>query len=240
MRYRAYLLDVRQWMEEGNRESNGLLLTAASAKQALECICRERAEKVLRAKTTRGQALSLGAGLLLQYIWQKGDLEETDEKLVPLSISQVLEVLQGQPVEQLPIVYGSKGKPYFENRDTFFSLSHSGDYVLCAVSDEKIGADIQQCKDGLKESLVKRVLTDVELEEWNRLRSDEKQATLYFYQKWTEKEACSKLTGEGIFSELETQGSREGLICSDGDFFLPGYCVSVCQYSNIIRDKTFT
>lgn len=38
------------------------------------------------------------------------------------------------------------GKPYFEDTDIHFNISHSGCYVIAAVSDEDIGIDIQKIK----------------------------------------------------------------------------------------------
>lgn len=249
MAYIVYLLNIVQWLQAeekvnnvnaGNEEDAGLFLTEDSAKQALGLLCRERAEKVLRNRTMKGQAHSLGAGLLLQYIRhlevegaQRAQLSETAVQPVIVTVGEILDRLQGCPVEVLPIAYGSKGKPYFENSTLHFSLSHSGDYVLCAVADEEIGADIQECKAGVKESLVKRVLCGAELEEWNTLAADAAQAQDYFYRKWTEKEARGKLTGDGILDELAEAKQHSRDICVENDFLLPGYCISVCRYSKI-------
>lgn len=249
MAYIVYLLNIAQWLQAeekvnnvnaGNEEDASLFLTEDSAKQALGLLCRERAEKVLRNRTLKGQAHSLGAGLLLQYIRhmeaegaQMKQLRETAVKPVAITIGEIFDRLQGYPVEELPIAHGPKGKPYFENSNLHFSLSHSGDYVLCAVADEEIGADIQECKAGVKEILAKRVLRGAELEEWNKLAADAEQAQDYFYRKWTEKEARGKLTGEGILDELAASKPYARDICVVSDFLLPGYCISVCQYSKI-------
>ena len=40
---------------------------------------------------------------------------------------------------------GGKGKPFVaEREDVFFNISHSGVYVVCAVSDGEIGVDIEK------------------------------------------------------------------------------------------------
>ena len=57
-----------------------------------------------------------------------------------------------------------KGKPYFaDSNDIHFSLSHSGEYVMCAVSEKPVGADIQIYK-AVSDSMRKRVFTEKELE----------------------------------------------------------------------------
>ena len=41
------------------------------------------------------------------------------------------------------------GKPYIKNHDIYYSISHSGDYVLVGIHNTPIGVDIQQMKDKL-------------------------------------------------------------------------------------------
>lgn len=45
------------------------------------------------------------------------------------------------------IRYNKYGKPYFENKEWNFSISHSGDYVLFVRDTEKIGIDIEKICD---------------------------------------------------------------------------------------------
>ena len=43
--------------------------------------------------------------------------------------------------------FSEHGKPYLTAPEAVpFNLSHSGDYVMCAVSDEEIGSDIEQVR----------------------------------------------------------------------------------------------
>ena len=43
-------------------------------------------------------------------------------------------------------MYTVAGKPYLKSNRAYFSISHSGNLVICAVSDVEIGADVQQIK----------------------------------------------------------------------------------------------
>ncbi len=246
MAYKMYLLDVSGWLrtegEETDKEhieSRGLLLREATARKALALLCPERAEKVLRCRTVTGQAHSLGAGLMLHYIRHEAVLNQdsdtiTEEGCKPAYITpqQIVSVLEKEPGNDFTLIYGAKGKPYFKDEELYFSLSHSGDYVLCAVSREEIGADIQECKAGVQQNLAKRVLTETEWKYWNSLESGCKEADLYFYEKWTEKEARGKLTGEGILSEMRSADERGDSYKQD-NFLIPGYCISLCQYNKI-------
>ena len=43
------------------------------------------------------------------------------------------------------IARGEKGKPFIVGvENVFFNISHSGDYVVCSVSDREIGIDIEK------------------------------------------------------------------------------------------------
>ena len=84
----------------------------------------------------------------------------------------------------------ASGKPFFpEAHMPFFNLSHSGNFVGCAVHDQEIGLDIQEITEP-RDSLIRRVCTQDELAS---LKSSQD-----FCRIWTMKESAVKLTGEGI------------------------------------------
>ena len=98
---------------------------------------------------------------------------------------------------------------YSETRRPFipgvadFSISHSGNYVICALSESgKVGIDIEEIRP-LNLAVHERILTSyekMELEK-NNYSMDE------FFRIWAMKEATSKLLGAGIqipFEKLET------------------------------------
>lgn len=51
------------------------------------------------------------------------------------------------------VAFGHGGKPYLTKYpDIYYSLSHSGEYVCCALGDIPVGADIQKvtrCRSGI-------------------------------------------------------------------------------------------
>ena len=58
--------------------------------------------------------------------------------------------------------YQQSGKPFLEgNHLPYFSISHSGDYVMCAIASEEIGVDVEQCTD-IHSGLAKSVMTSAE------------------------------------------------------------------------------
>ncbi|MDY3845626.1 MAG: 4'-phosphopantetheinyl transferase superfamily protein [Eubacteriales bacterium] len=88
------------------------------------------------------------------------------------------------PLER--IKRNENGKPYFEHNDLFFSISHSGNIVMAALSEKEIGADVQK----------RGVLRDTQ-KLANKLFTNEEQA-LDFYDVFCAKEATVKAIGEGI------------------------------------------
>lgn len=130
-----------------------------------------RQQKVLPCAQEEKRLQQLGAGLLLYH---------------------VLGVRRDCQLEANP--YGAPrlvaGKP-------FFSLSHSGEYVLLAVSDAPVGADIEKIHP-VRPRLFSHMATEEELE-----------SDMDFFTLFTRKEAMMKASGLGFslppksFSVLE-------------------------------------
>ena len=69
--------------------------------------------------------------------------------------------------------YGEHGKPMRRNEEICFNLSHSGKYVLCAVSEMEIGCDIEKIKE-VKWKLAKRFFSEKEYDFLVRLGRQKK------------------------------------------------------------------
>ena len=93
------------------------------------------------------------------------------------------------------------GKPYFAELDIKFSLSHSGERAILAVSEKEIGADIQIMRP-ISLGVAKRFFT--EKEQAYVLGADGEEARLVrFYEVWTKKEAYGKWDGGGLSAALK-------------------------------------
>ena len=58
------------------------------------------------------------------------------------------------PAVPRPLVLSAQanGKPYLsDSPEVHFSLSHSSDWAICAVSNHPVGADIQRCDTGRRD-----------------------------------------------------------------------------------------
>lgn len=131
-----------------------------------------RREKIDALRSEQDKRLSLGAWLLLEYALQK----------------------RGIPAPR--VAYGASGKPYLaEHADVFMNLSHSGDMVMCAISDGAVGCDIQQI-GSVDPAIANRYFHPKEIE-WLHAANDAERQAL-FYRIWTAKESYVKCTGQGI------------------------------------------
>lgn len=185
--------------------------------EKLSHISAERCEKIHACKMQKDKNRSLAAGLLVEYAWTTY-LRENGEKMEPLQI-----------------IVGQNGKPVCGNREDFyFNLSHSGEYVICAVSRDAVGADIQQVKE-VQLNIAKRFFLPGECEALER--SDD--PNQLFCQMWAMKESYVKYTGKGIKQRLDSfsVNAKTGMIKDMAlqkhfyvTFFeeIPGYQIAVC------------
>lgn len=183
---------------------------------------REKAEKI---RSPQSRAASLGAGLLLQKMaadWQSGGCLRGMERYTAARLLAVLPPAGGcSPQEPrpgglsappLPLQYrfGPHGKPELKDFPLHFSLSHSGEYVLCAVSEEQVGADIQRLQAADFRKLAGRFFTPEECKAIEACGGEAERQRLFF-RLWTEKEACGKLTGQGVAAVLRKDVRQPGL-----------------------------
>lgn len=166
---------------------------------------RERTEK-LHNEASRQE--SLAAGLL--WMWAMGDW--------------------GADV-QAPVCVLPAGKPVFaDGVGPWFSLSHSGRYVLCAVGHDTVGGDVQQMRK-VNLSISRRFHPQEQA--WLRERPAAAQPS-EFFRLWARKEAWVKAaSGERILSLSETDVLHELPGWHFWDYALPGdHRAAVCAREN--------
>ena len=137
----------------------------------------------------------------------------------------------GMSAEDIILSAGENGKPYAENADVNFNISHSGNLVVCAVHDKPVGIDVEQLRS-IELKVAKRVYTDDELfylfgfhpaeEDFSSMPGEK--MLRRFFDLWTAKEAYLKYTGEGIASELKTLTANSEKILRE---YYEDYVISV-------------
>lgn len=95
--------------------------------------------------------------------------------------------------------YTEYNKPYFQNIDINFNISHSGDIVACLFSNERIGIDVEL----LKTIDINDFKSQMTTKEWKRI-CDSNNSENEFYKYWTEKEAVIKALGNGLSIPLNS------------------------------------
>ena len=127
---------------------------------------------------------------------------------------------------QLPISIAAEpeGKPYLLGTDLHFSLSHSGSFAACALSDHPVGLDLER-RGRRRDALLRRSFSPAEQ---NLVRAVE-DPDLLFTRLWTGKESYVKATGQGILSPLrEIQPLEPPSGVSFWQKDLDAFCLSVC------------
>lgn len=250
-----YLLSIEEFLEP----DAGRILEEAFSK-----VDPDRRRKAGNLKPGRAQAACLGAGLLLQlaareFLQSGHEIAQSGEGLTRYTASGLLRCLRDKPPLPLALRYGEKGKPYFRDYPIYFNLSHSGDYVLCALSPEEVGADIQQHRAGARGQIAARFFSPREIAALAGGRECDNEL---FFRLWTRKEAYGKLTGEGIakavgtnllpeeygtginafpsdtemsiseiaFRRLQETQTQDGREFAWEEYRIPGYSISLCVY----------
>jgi len=142
------------------------------------------------------------------------------------------------------------GKPFLENRKVHFNLSHSGNWVVMALSKSEVGIDVELIRP-VNYRIAERFFSPAEVRLLNSRKENDKLD--YFFDLWTLKESYLKLIGTGLtrslnsFSIYHLQGEirmkEPGRTNNAAIFFRQypledGYKLSVCSYDKIFAEKT--
>ncbi len=96
-----------------------------------------------------------------------------------------------------PIAVTENGKPYFPDGQWHFSISHTKNFVFCALSRHNIGLDAEEKGRAVSPAMLEKFTSDGEK---SRLGDDPQDA---FLRLWVQKEALAKLTGRGMGNWLK-------------------------------------
>lgn len=107
--------------------------------------------------------------------------------------------------ENVSFELGLYGKPYARNLNVEFNISHSDEMVVCTISDNPVGIDVEKIQP-IGTSILRKLCTDADLEYIfgndtliNNIPSNFDDIRLCrFYEVWTAKEAYFKYIGTGI------------------------------------------
>ena len=176
---------------------------------------------------------------------QNGDQHGTAELLLNRSLEQCTDV-------QTPARYhrNEHGKPYLtDTPELYVNWSHSGDYVICAISDREVGIDLQKMDREPKENLIRKALTPEEHEDLKKAALEDQKKR--FYEYWSVKESFLKALGTGFYTSLERfqieladgipkihqQISHQRYECCLLHFREPDYVAAVCVENATLEEE---
>ncbi len=188
----------------------------------LVTVSEKRKKETMKFSQAADRRRSLGAGLLLQ------------------------KVLPCYGVFPDQICREAGGKPTVQGIG--FNLSHSGDFVVCAVGEKSVGCDVEKIKKAPMQ-VAKRFFGESEAAYVQAQAVSERDAA--FFRLWTMKESYIKMTGEGMSLPLDgftlllqAKGARvrrDGKIlsCRIWEYEMCGYKLSVCATEEFAPEITY-
>jgi len=118
-----------------------------------------------------------------------------------LSRIAIMENLKVQN-RDIQFIYNKYGKPSLINFPDFhFNLSHSGNWIVCAIDNKAIGIDIEKI-DNIDLDIAKRFFSDKEY--FDLMNKPYSHRNSYFFDLWTLKESYIKALGCGLSLPLDS------------------------------------
>jgi 4'-phosphopantetheinyl transferase len=125
-------------------------------------------------------------------------------------------------------------------KKVFYSISHSGDYVICVVSNRRVGIDIEDKNRSLMKRIdklnkvAKRCFTMGEEIRFQTAEDDEKME--FFLKCWTRKESYSKAVGKGLAMDFSTIDTEKMDLLYWSDWLEEGYFCSLYVENGLFSD----
>lgn len=138
--------------------------------------------KIKRHRNKRDYENALVADILLRY----AILENTKMKYI-----------------KKPFLVNEYGKPYLPtNFNLQFNVSHSGEWVVCAVDERAVGIDVELMQETYMLEIAHRFFTTMEYDMLSN--ADKSIREELFYDIWTLKESYIKALGKGLSIKLDS------------------------------------
>lgn len=128
-------------------------------------------------------------------------------------------------IDELTIKFGNGPKPFFEHNPVFFNISHSHNYIACAVDNNPIGIDIEKMApfdmDDLSYAFSNSEIEYI-LEQKNSVNRE-----IRACEVWTFKEAYQKLLGVEWYDFKSVSMLKMNDMFNR--FYIDNYILTVCS-----------
>lgn len=130
-------------------------------------------------------------------------------------------VLKEEGITSYKILKSKNGKPYLENSNIFYNISHKNKMVGLIISDSEVGLDIEyvDTENIKRKSPLKYFFTEKERES---ITNNEELLTL-----WTKKESYIKLNGGMLRDAIGLDINNINVIYDT--FKLDNYIITICK-----------
>ncbi|WP_188112191.1 4'-phosphopantetheinyl transferase superfamily protein [Aquimarina sp. RZ0] len=137
-------------------------------------------------------------------------------------------------VDLKELYFTEYNKPYFENNSIIFNISHSGEFVVVAITNDNcnIGIDIEKYKS-INIQDFKGHMTPYE--QHKVLNSEKDQ--IEFFRYWTQKEAVIKAHGNGLTIPLKSFEIRNNKTNLDSSTFFISEIMLKEEYACHVASK---
>lgn len=126
------------------------------------------------------------------------------------------------------------GKPYLRNYHNFhFNISHSGEWVVCAVSIFPVGIDIERIKS-IDLQIAERYFSKEEYSYLMEIEDEKKEER--FFELWTLKESYIKAIGMGLSLPFN---SFTILAYENDTYYLKSSSISNFKFKQYFIDKNY-
>lgn len=135
---------------------------------------------------------------------------------------ELLEIaLKEEGITSYKILKSKNGKPYLENSNIFYNISHKNKMVGLIISDSEVGLDIEyvDTENIKRKSTLKYFFTEKERES---ITNNEELLTL-----WTKKESYIKLNGGMLRDAIGLDINNINVIYDT--FKLDNYIITICK-----------
>ncbi len=150
------------------------------------------------------------------------------ELLTKYAISEAF----GMPIEGMCFLTTDYGKPYLLGHNQIhFNRSHAGEKIVCAVSDQPIGIDIEKISPLDVSELSKNCYTQEECHYLSQL--SEQMMVRGFFELWTAKESYIKLVGKGLSIPLDSFTIRKLVTSATAHCAITGEILAYVHYHDL-------
>jgi 4'-phosphopantetheinyl transferase len=145
----------------------------------------------------------------------------------------------GRPGREIVIRRDGSGKPFIDDASLYFNLSHSGEWLIGAVSEYEIGVDIEKIRD-IDLSVARRFFSPAEVASLENMQNPDFRSE--FFRIWTLKESYIKCIGKGLAHPLDsfTVPLSSWNVSPMENYFLKsydnGYASAVCSADASVLD----